>query len=90
MKKIYFRSFLLTLILIINQLYLCKAQAQSTKYSVFCASGKIEVDMRTLEQMKSARGSNVCKFAEFTSLTSAQDFATKNFHNVGASCTCGS
>jgi hypothetical protein len=33
----------------------------STKYSVYCANGKIEVDMRTPEQMKSARGSDVCQ-----------------------------
>ena len=27
----------------------------ATKYSVFCANGKVEVDSRTLTQMKTAR-----------------------------------
>ena len=48
----------------------------STKYSVYCANGKIEVDMRTPEQMKSARGSDVCQLGEFNYLSDAQSFAS--------------
>jgi hypothetical protein len=60
----------------------------STKYSVYCANGKIEVDMRTFEQMKSARGSDVCQFGEFNYLSDAQSFAKKNFGGEGARCSC--
>ena len=60
----------------------------STKYSVYCANGKIEVDMRTAEQMKSARGSDVCQLGEFNYLSDAQSFAKKNFGGVGAKCSC--
>jgi len=60
----------------------------STKYSVYCANGKIEVDMRTPEQMKSARGSDVCQLGEFNYLSDAQSFAKKNFGGVGAKCSC--
>jgi len=60
----------------------------STKYSVYCANGKIEVDMRTLDQMKSARGSDVCQLGEFNYLADAQSFAKKNFGGVGSGCSC--
>ena len=60
----------------------------STRYSVYCANGKIEVDMRTPEQMKSARGSDVCQLGEFNYLSDAQSFAKKNFGGVGAKCSC--
>ena len=59
-----------------------------TKYSVYCASGKIEVDMRSFEEMKSARGSDTCKLAEFNYLSDANSFAQKNFGGVGAKCSC--
>jgi len=65
------------------------SSAGTTMYSVFCANEKIEVDMRTLEQMKSARGSDVCMFGQFTSYSSALDLANKQFGGVGAKCTCG-
>ena len=38
---------------------------EDSKYRVFCANNKIEVEQRTLEQEKNARGSNVCQLAEF-------------------------
>jgi hypothetical protein len=60
----------------------------SAKYSVYCANGKIEVDMRNLDQMKSARGSDVCQLGEFNYLSDAQSFAKKNFVGVGAKCSC--
>ena len=74
---------------LVHQLYsLSTAIAESTKYSVFCASNKIEVDMRTLEQMRQARGSDVCMFGQFDYLGEAEDFAKKQFKGEGASCTC--
>ena len=36
-----------------------------SKYRVFCANSKIEVEQRTLEQQKNARGSSVCMLAGF-------------------------
>lgn len=81
-------NFILVIILLIfGASSLLHAQS-STKYSVYCASGKIEVDMRSLEQMKSARGSDVCQFGQFDYLSDAQSFAKKNFGGVGASCSC--
>ena len=37
-----------------------QAAADKYAYGVYCANGKVEVDMRPLDQMKSARGGNVC------------------------------
>ena len=56
-------------------------------YWVYCASGKIEVDSRNLDQMKSARGSDVCQFGAHSSASGAQDHA-KSFGGVGARCGC--
>jgi hypothetical protein len=33
--------------------------APDSKYRVYCANNKIDVEQRTLEQQKNARGSNV-------------------------------
>ena len=63
------------------------AQGRTT-YSVYCANSRIEIDSRTLEQMKSARGSDVCRFGEFDYLSDAQSFAQKNFGGAGTSCSC--
>jgi hypothetical protein len=52
-------------------------------YTVYC-TGKIEIDTRTLAQMKSARGkAKVLKV--FSNLTDAQKFA-KQQGGVGATC----
>lgn len=55
---------------------------------VYCANGKIEVDNRSLQQMLSARGSNVCQFGSFSYVSDAENFVKKNFGGVGASCAC--
>ena len=60
-----------------------------TKYSVFCADEKIEIDMRTLEEMKSARGSHTCMFSSFSYLSEAESFVEKNFGKEGSKCSCG-
>lgn len=59
-----------------------------TQYSVFCANDRIEIDSRSLEQMKSARGSNLCLLGSFDYRSDAQSFAKKNFGGAGASCSC--
>ncbi|TGL63396.1 hypothetical protein [Leptospira sarikeiensis] len=59
----------------------------NTKYAVFCADGKIEVDTRTLDQMKSARGSNVCVLQEFDYSSDADNHA-QSLGGKGASCSC--
>ena len=64
----------------------CVAQAQADGYGVFCASGKIEIDSRSPDQMRSQRGA--CQFARFSFRMDAESFAKKNFGKVGASCGC--
>ena len=55
-------------------------------YGVFCASGRIEVDSRSEEQMRSQRGA--CQFSRFSSRSDAETFARRNFNGVGGSCSC--
>lgn len=55
-------------------------------YGVFCASGRIEVDSRSEEQMRSQRGA--CQFARFPSRSDAENFARRNFGSVGGNCSC--
>ena len=58
-----------------------------SKYRVFCANNKIEVEQRTLEQQKNARGSSVCMLAEFDYLSDAEKYAEQK-GGKGAECTC--
>ena len=58
-----------------------------TKYRVFCTNNKIEVEQRTLEQQKNARGSNVCVLAEFDYLSDADKDAEKR-GGKGSDCKC--
>ena len=58
-----------------------------SKYRVFCANGKIEVEQRTLEQQKNARGSDVCMLGEFDYLSDAEKFAEEK-GGKGAECKC--
>lgn len=58
-----------------------------SKYRVFCANNKIEVEQRTLEQQKNARGSNVCVLAEFDYLSDAEKDAEKR-GGKGSDCKC--
>ena len=58
-----------------------------SQYNVFCAEGKIEVDTRTLEEMKSARGSNTCIKGTFDYLSDAEKLA-ESLGGKGASCSC--
>ena len=58
-----------------------------SKYRVFCANGKVEVEQRTLEQEKNARGSNVCVLAEFDTLSDAGKYA-EDHGGKGSDCSC--
>lgn len=58
-----------------------------SKYRVFCADNKIEVEQRTVEQQKNARGSNVCLLGEFDYASDAEKYA-ENFGGKGAPCKC--
>lgn len=58
-----------------------------SKYRVFCANNKIEVEQRTLEQQKNARGSNVCVLAEFDYASDADKDAEKR-GGKGSDCKC--
>ena len=62
-------------------------RADDSKYRVFCADGKIEVEQRTLEQEKNARGSNVCVLGEFDYLSDAEKRA-ESLGGKGSSCSC--
>lgn len=56
-------------------------------YRVFCANGKVEVEQRTLEQEKNARGSNVCVLAAFDTLSDAEKYA-EDHGGKGSDCNC--
>jgi hypothetical protein len=58
-----------------------------SKYRVFCANNKIEVEQRTLEQQQNARGSNVCVLGEFDYLSDAEKYA-EGKGGKGADCKC--
>lgn len=79
------RHFILAAILLAA---LPAAAQQRTRYSVYCANEKIEVDSRTPQQMANARGSGTCRLQSFDYLSDAQNFAQRNFGGVGARCSC--
>ncbi len=58
-----------------------------SKYRVFCADNKIEVEQRTVEQEKNARGSNVCMLAEFDYASDADKYAEEH-GGKGSACKC--
>jgi hypothetical protein len=60
---------------------------EDSKYRVFCANGKLEVEQRTLEQEKNARGSSVCQLAEFDYLSDADKYAESR-GGKGSDCKC--
>lgn len=63
------------------------AKAQSTEsYGVFCARGRVVIDSRSEDQMRSNQGA--CQFRRFGSRSSADSFARSNFGGVGGSCSC--
>jgi len=78
----------LTLLLVFASVFGLSAKTSvDSKYRVFCANGKIEVEQRSLEQEKNARGSSVCQLAEFDYLSDAEKEAEKR-GGKGADCKC--
>lgn len=57
-------------------------------YGVYCANGRIEIDSRSFEQMRIARGSGICAFGQFSYLSDAQNFARRNNFTPGSRCSC--
>jgi hypothetical protein len=66
-----------------------RGEAKTSTYGVFCANNRIEISHGDLEQMRIARGRGVCVLGQFGFLSSAQDFARRNFGGEGRPCTCG-
>ena len=64
-----------------------KSLSADSKYRVFCANNKIEVEQRTLEQQKNARGSNVCVLGEFDYISDAEKDAEQK-GGKGSECKC--
>ncbi len=62
------------------------ALAQYESYGVFCANGRIVIDARSEEQMRSNRGA--CQFRRFPNRSDAEGFARRNFGGVDKSCSC--
>ena len=78
----------LTLLLVFATVFGLPARnADDSKYRVFCANGKMEVEQRTLEQEKNARRSSVCQLAEYDYLSDAEKEAEKR-GGKGADCKC--
>ena len=65
---------------------LAAGPAAAEDYGVFCASGRIEVDSRAADEMRTQRGA--CQFQRFQTRTDAENFARRNFGGVGGSCSC--
>lgn len=58
----------------------------AAKYTVYCTRGKIEVDMRTPDQMRSARGNgNTYPIKTYDHLSDANKHA-QSMGGVGAPC----
>jgi hypothetical protein len=77
----------ITLLILIATVFALPAPTVDSKYRVFCANNKLEVEQRTLEQEKNARGSNVCQLAEFDYLSDAEKYA-ENHGGKGSDCKC--
>jgi len=80
-------ALLVALAMLLTLPRLAAGAAADSKYRVFCANNKIEVEQRTLEQEKNARGSNVCMLAEFDYLSDAEKYAEQH-GGKGSDCKC--
>jgi hypothetical protein len=81
-------SLLIALVTVVGMPTLAtKGSSEDSKYRVFCANGKLEVEQRTVEQEKNARGSSVCMLAEFDYLSDADKYA-ENHGGKGSDCKC--
>lgn len=59
---------------------------QVARYGVYCIDNRPSVEQWDLQQMQVRRGSNVCQFASFTSVSDGQSFIQRNFPNGTCSC----
>jgi hypothetical protein len=86
MKRLLFTA--LCIVLVMAGIIITRGPLMSeTKYTVYCAEGHIEVEMRTLDEMKSARGSNTCVKGSFDYLSDAEKLA-ESLGGKGADCSC--
>jgi hypothetical protein len=76
-----------SLLIALSAAVVAAGRPDDSKYRVFCANGKVEVEQRTLEQEKNARGSNVCVLAEFDTLSDAEKYA-EDHGGKGSECNC--
>jgi hypothetical protein len=89
MKKVIMLLALIAFVAVSVCIISPKEGFSATKYSVFCAKGKVEIDTRTLGEMKSARGSDTCMFRSFDYRMEADKFASA-IGGVGSPCMCKS
>lgn len=91
MKKTFSLFIVFVLALLLGVISIANSHTRlpktDSKYRVFCANGKLEVEQRTLEQEKNARGSSVCQLAEFDYLSDADKYA-ENHGGKGSDCKC--
>lgn len=58
-------------------------------YWVYCYNRRIEVDQRDPAQMRIARGTSICPMSQgFSTRSSAEGFARRNFGGIGGACSC--
>ncbi len=58
-------------------------------YWVYCDRGRIAVESRNPQQMRTARGTSFCPMGQaFRNRMDAQAFAQRNFGGTGRSCSC--
>ena len=65
---------------------------QPVKYKIFCVGGKVEIEDKTLEEMRDdEEDETVCEMTkdEFENLYEAREVAKKRFGGAGAPCKCG-
>ncbi|MBM4394963.1 MAG: hypothetical protein FJ087_04660 [Deltaproteobacteria bacterium] len=56
-------------------------------YGVFCVKGRLVLDQRRIEELKSAYGSDVCRLDQDATEAGAREKASR-LGGAGASCTC--
>ncbi|MDQ3175723.1 MAG: hypothetical protein M3Q91_18765 [Acidobacteriota bacterium] len=64
-----------------------RQQQQIKKYKLYCVNGKLEIGIRSPEDMQRARGDQVCLIDSYVRLTQAKE-ASKRYGGVGSHCPC--
>lgn len=66
----------------------CLAPAAAlADYYAYCVRGRIQVDQRSPDEMRSQLGA--CPMSQgFSTRSDAENFARRNFGGVGGSCSC--